>query len=200
MLAILPELEQSQLYNSLNLNLAAWEPENATVVRQRIEVYTCPSQPDPGDLFRINYLNGPIAMTYSSYVGNLGSNFILDYYDYGPQQQPDGVLFRQSSVRTAQIEDGTSHTLAAGERVHPDRLLHPVWSFGVTGKVVGDSSEKIKPPDAPGASWGFSSFHTGGAQFLMADGSVGLLTSEIDYDLFRGLSTRAGHEAVERPF
>ncbi len=201
MLAILPEIEHAHMYNAYNFDLAAWDDSNQTVVERLVDVYLCPSQPRPTQTFVINMAGTRLEMAYASYVGNLGSNFIYDYYDYGPGQQPDGILFRHSSVRTQDISDGTSHTLMAGERVHPDSLLRPAWAFGVTGKVVGDSSSKITTFDDWQVAWGFSSYHSAGSQFLMADGSVGMLSREIGYDLFRGLSTRAGAEAdVQRPF
>jgi prepilin-type processing-associated H-X9-DG protein len=45
----------------------------------------------------------------------------------------------------------------------------------------------------------FRSDHPGGCQFLFADGSVQLLQEQIDMLLYRGLSSRAGGEAVSIP-
>ncbi len=42
----------------------------------------------------------------------------------------------------------------------------------------------------------FRSDHPGGCQFLMADGSVQFLQEQMDYFVYRGLSTRAGGETV----
>jgi prepilin-type processing-associated H-X9-DG protein len=61
--------------------------------------------------------------------------------------------------------------------------------------------------DAPGANglhkWqhtmGFKSLHPGGANFVMADGSVHFLTDTIDYQLYNELGTRAGGETAELP-
>ena len=41
---------------------------------------------------------------------------------------------------------------------------------------------------------GFKSYHPGGTQFVMVDGSVQLLNDTIDYQLFNNLGTRAGGE------
>jgi prepilin-type processing-associated H-X9-DG protein len=201
MLAILPEVEQGQLYNSWNTKLPSFDSANETTVSTSVEVYLCPSHTPTEKLYRTTFMGQSTSWAYASYVGNLGSNFIVDYQDWGPSLQPDGVLYRQSSVRPADISDGTSLTLMAGERVHPDMLLHPLWGFGYTGRVVGDSSTEIQLPDDWKVHWGFSSFHPGGAHFLMSDGSVGMLSRFTDMTIFRGLSTRAGAEAeIERPF
>jgi len=196
MLAILPQIEQAPLFDAYNFNLAAWDKCNQTVVERLVESYLCPSEPPPDQAFVVTMAGERLEMAYASYVGNLGSDYIVDYFDYGPAQQPDGVLFRRSSVRAGDITDGTSHTLMVGERVHPDPLLRPVWAFGATGKVVGDTSSEILTPSDWRVSWGFSSYHTSGAQFVMADGSVTTLSRSLDLQLFRSLSTRAGAEST----
>jgi prepilin-type processing-associated H-X9-DG protein len=43
---------------------------------------------------------------------------------------------------------------------------------------------------------GFKSLHPGGAQFVMADGSVHFVSEGMDHLIYRGLSTRAGGETV----
>jgi hypothetical protein len=199
MLAILPEIDQQSLYNALNHDLAGWHPANATVARQSLEVYLCPSAPRANELFPID-VNGPVLMAYSNYVGNLGSDYLLDYMDLGKGMQPDGVLFRDSNVRLRDIEDGTSHTLMAGEREHPDYLLHPVWALGATGKVVAYTSLGIQRTGEPKLHWGFTAHHVTGAHFLMADGSVRLIGSNADRTLLLGLSTRMGHEDLREEF
>ncbi len=43
------------------------------------------------------------------------------------------------------------------------------------------------------------SFHVGGVNTCLMDGSVRFVTDSIDLDLWQGLSTRAGHEVVSAP-
>ena len=50
------------------------------------------------------------------------------------------------------------------------------------------------------ATCGFKSLHPGGANFVLADGSVQFLPTAIDYRLYNNLGTRAGGEAVTLPF
>lgn len=46
---------------------------------------------------------------------------------------------------------------------------------------------------------GFKSYHPGGANFVMGDGSVHLLSEGIDHQLYANLGTRAGNEPVAIP-
>jgi prepilin-type processing-associated H-X9-DG protein len=46
------------------------------------------------------------------------------------------------------------------------------------------------------AARGFKSLHPGGAQFVMADGSVHFVNESIDHNIYRGLSTRNGGETA----
>ncbi len=45
----------------------------------------------------------------------------------------------------------------------------------------------------------FGSYHPGGVMFAIGDGSVHFISESIDYDLYRGLSTKAGGEVVTLP-
>ncbi len=194
MLAILPQMEQHSLYNALNTGHPGWSSANETVVRSAVEAYICPNDLWSHERYHSFAAAGDVEMAFSSYVGNLGSNFIVDYLDWGSGIEPDGVLYRQSSVRTADIVDGTSHTLLVGERVHADPLLRPVWGFGYTGKVVGDTSVGIVQGTDSKVHWGYSSFHPAGSVFALADGSVRLMSRETGAEFLSFLATRAGQE------
>jgi len=195
MLAVLPQIEQNSLFNAWNTKLPSWSPENCTVVRRHIKLYVCPSDPMPyGFLYRGWLYNSPVYMAYSNYVGNLGSDWRLDYFDFGPGHQPDGVLFRDSSLSTGALTDGTANTFLAGERTHPYRMLRPFWGLGDTGKVVADTSMGMLRPTDKRLHFGFSSFHTNGCNFLTADGAVHFVNENIDRELYISLSTRAGSE------
>jgi prepilin-type N-terminal cleavage/methylation domain-containing protein len=200
LMAILPEIEQGPIFNSINMIRPAWAPENATVVRERLELYLCPSDPTNSGQFRMNWLGTDLTLAYSNYVGNLGRDFILDYYDYGTGVQPDGVLYRRSNVRMRDISDGSSMTLLAGERVNNDPLCRPMWAFGATSVVTADSSHGISEGEHE-YFWGFSSHHPQGAHFVMCDGSAGFISRRIDMTVFMNLSTREGAETeVHAPF
>jgi prepilin-type N-terminal cleavage/methylation domain-containing protein len=200
LMAILPEIEQGTLFNSLNMVQPAWALPNTSLVQHRLELYLCPSDPTNTGQFQFNWLGNDLTLAYSNYVGNLGRDFILDYYDYGPLGQPDGVLYRRSNIAAKNITDGTSMTLLAGERVNDDPLCRPMWAFGATSVVTADSSHGISEGEHE-YFWGFSSHHPQGAHFVMCDGSAGFINRKIDLNVFMNLSTRNGAETeVHAPF
>lgn len=130
----------------------------------------------------------------------------------------NGVIYSNSDVKIADILDGTSNTLMVGEnRLHflrdehksiPGR--HTLWSsaesegqdHGVPTNT-GAASEGINADGRTNGpqyidwihqAWtcvNFGSFHPGGANFALADGSVHFLTEDIDLELFRSMGRRA---------
>ena len=134
----------------------------------------------------------------------------------------DGVLFRDSAIRFADITDGTSTTLLAGERPASTDFQFGWWYAGA-GQRFSGSAEMVLgvreknvmlvtkgscPPGtysyAPGRlsnqcdMYHFWSPHIGGAFFLFADGSAHFL----GYDaatVLPALASRAGNETDTLP-
>ena len=153
----------------------------------------------------------------SSYAGVLGTT------DHEENGLFNGVFFRNSRVRSGQITDGTSKTICVGERM--SRMAEATWLGSITGSEVvhadgwwqrqGYSQRswnyrpanvqttchiRSSPPNLPSNSpSGFFSPHTSGCNFLTADGSVRLITDDVDLTTFRALATRAGGETVAVP-
>jgi prepilin-type N-terminal cleavage/methylation domain-containing protein/prepilin-type processing-associated H-X9-DG protein len=146
---------------------------------------------------------------YTSYAGNAGTWFrhsrsqpILD--------QSNGLFFRSrgspgagipgstvwTAVTIADIRDGTSNTIAHGEHAvgllsDYDRIINgPAWACGWYGDTTFTSFYPINPQrkvdnvygDGLTEAWigAASSFHPGGANFAMADGSVRFIKDSID--------------------
>jgi prepilin-type N-terminal cleavage/methylation domain-containing protein/prepilin-type processing-associated H-X9-DG protein len=85
--------------------------------------------------------------------------------------------------------------------------LGECWAFGLPGYTLGDTLQPPNPPypncntSAQGfvsypAHYGMSSFHPGGANILMCDGSVRFLKNTTNVVTVWSLGTRAGGEVV----
>jgi prepilin-type N-terminal cleavage/methylation domain-containing protein len=131
----------------------------------------------------------------------------------------DGVFYPESHTRIAEITDGTSHTLAIGERTY---VLH-IWTDGVIWVKSPDkemcmrSTRNIRWPlaadrnqfgyyvfdtEAPAGALRtmllndleFNSNHDDVVPFALADGSLHMIGKSIDLTVLRELATRNGHE------
>jgi prepilin-type N-terminal cleavage/methylation domain-containing protein len=129
----------------------------------------------------------------SNYAGVFGDEEIADHPDDGT-----GTFFENSRIGFRHITDGLSNTIIIGER--SSQFGGTTW----TG-VIPDAAESMarvvgatdhRPNEDGGHFDDFSSFHRQGANFLFGDGGVRVITDEVDLDVYRGLSTRAGREKV----
>jgi len=129
-------------------------------------------------------------------------------------------------VRVADITDGTSNTLMVGERP-PGQTLDFGWWFAGSGQTGDGSCDVImgvrevnlqlsgisavdscpKGPynfvngnvNNPCDQFHYWSFHSGGSNFLMGDGSVKFMTYSTYDPILPAMSTRAGGEVVSLP-
>ncbi|MFK7737788.1 MAG: DUF1559 domain-containing protein [Pirellulaceae bacterium] len=181
---ILPYIEERVAFKQFDQSLGAYAPENAPVRQHNIRTLACPSDP----------LARGETIAASSYVGN--------QHDREAPIDADnsGLLFLNSSVRFSEITDGSSYTLLIGESViAPDDLG---WVSGTRSTLrngstlsspTGMTKLTAEQEEAEGTLQvgGFSSFHTGGAQFGFADGSIRFLSEATDTETLRNLTNRA---------
>lgn len=153
-------------------------------------LFTCPSD---SRNYEAAVVQG-IEVALTSYLGVSGKNQFVE------SEGQDGVLFVNSSVRLSQIHDGSSNTLVVGERPPSnDRVFGWQWAgfgdsgFGATDVVLG-VHERVERPTGvsdffrPGTAedpgnthrYHFWSFHPGGGQWAVADGSVRFIAYESD--------------------
>ena len=136
----------------------------------------------------------------SSYLGVMGTSPTAN----------DGVLLHghpNCAVRLEQITDGTSHTLMMGERGISELMYGwPYCGCGDLDTLAGNGDNLLSTEYglAAGNSDGshdfhFWSYHKNVCQFLMVDGSVQQFSCDIDFKLFKALSTRAGGESAQLP-
>ncbi len=105
---ILPFLEQGNVYDNVDLNIA-WDFQQ-TINGLRIPTYACPSDPqadegrDPG--------SGKVRLYPTTYGFNFGTWFV---FDPATGAGGDGAFFPNASLSLAQFTDGTSNTMFAAE-------------------------------------------------------------------------------------
>ncbi len=137
--------------------------------------------------------------------------------DHGNTTSPlgiSGMFGRLLSARIgmADVTDGTSNTIFVGE-ILPACNDHRSgwWDYNGMGNAHGSTSVPINTmsgcsapytpqvPEFPACTatggnwnlhWGFRSSHTGGAQFLLVDGSVRFLSQNLDYRTYQNLGCR----------
>ncbi|HVX10849.1 MAG TPA: DUF1559 domain-containing protein [Pirellulales bacterium] len=224
---ILPFGEQAPLYNSLNVNLPCWAPANAGPVRTKVAAYVCPSATNVLSTYNVVDSSGNSLATFASanYVGVAGRfSPWQQYFDPATDLSTisvggatvDGVLYRNSRTRLADITDGTSHTIMVSEKtpyhsestwvgVVPNGVTCPTLRFATvgcdpassqvnvhTGPTPGETPPVIKPPSQPLANtdevW---SNHPEGANVLFCDGSVKFILDTVDNLTWSYYGTRA---------
>jgi type II secretory pathway pseudopilin PulG len=206
--SLLPQLEKQNVTDSvIDFERPITDPANEKARTTPMDVYRCQSDDAggtfelfPGPMPKPNYDPGFIATVIptSNYVGVFGSVQMLDVCGGSGDCVGNGMLVFQRSFRFAEVSDGLSHTFVIGER--NSRYSTSTW-LGVLaggahapGRIVAVATD---PPNSEtGASFNFSSYHTNGTNSLAGDGSVKLISQEIEMRVYRALCTRDVGEIV----
>ena len=215
---IMPYVEGQSNFNQANFTWRESDVANATLASTGTSVLWCPSDPtvsigvpiDPEDW------NGVPASTnlktyYTSYGGCQGmwSLSVLPTNGTPPGStyparlsNMNGIIFSSSTVRIADVTDGTSNTVLFAERPHgklPTSIVtgetgtwqnyYHWWHSGYYTDAMCESYYPINSqfkglPFIPGSTdedWAMTvgSFHPGGANVSFADGSVKFLKDSI---------------------
>lgn len=200
---ILPEMEQSAIYDQIDFRQSMGAAMNINLVRTRIKSFECPSDsttPADGVPTAQNgtYLISKPGIAPSSYVGNGGSFGNADVVPATSDEikQKNGLLMRYTTVRMADITDGTSNTAIVGETIN-----YNFWPSGWDPKLYGCArstdlrfaavlalirlgTQRINPPSNASnvvQREAFASFHPGGANFALCDGSVHFISETIHH-------------------
>jgi prepilin-type N-terminal cleavage/methylation domain-containing protein/prepilin-type processing-associated H-X9-DG protein len=110
---VLPYLEQTIVYNSINFAFNYQDPNNTTAMYTVINGFVCPSdQSDPL----------PSLGAQTNYMANMGSNIVWQASIGGNASMPppNGVFYGDSATTFAAITDGLSNTTFYSERVLAD--------------------------------------------------------------------------------
>jgi prepilin-type N-terminal cleavage/methylation domain-containing protein/prepilin-type processing-associated H-X9-DG protein len=208
---LLPYVEQQNLYNRIKLTLPVEAVSHADVRTTRLRSYTCPSDSGAG-VFSVTTDGGQplVQAATNSYAACYGAQGLMATEPHNG----NGVFSRNSKYRFADITDGTSNTVAVGERAA--LFCQSPWAGVVTGGTVRTTPGAPvyvtlihpapvmvmarvgrKPLNDPYSEpYDFFSPHSGVAQFAFADGSVRPVKTATDITLVQGLATRSGEEVV----
>ncbi len=207
---LLPYLEQGPAYDSANFSRTALHPENITVAGYAIGGLLCPSDTDSGpvpvdaSVWPFGVPPGAWRQCLSSYGGSSGTwtlNLLKGNVNFAQRYaNMNGVIFSESTIGLAGITDGTSNSLLFGESAHGVLTGDTVISGGLRWPVseyqwwhIGSGEqnqlETFFPPNGfrsfrpvlgNHAPRNPASFHPGGVNVALCDGSVRFIKETID--------------------
>ncbi|MCH9656276.1 MAG: DUF1559 domain-containing protein [Planctomycetes bacterium] len=213
---LLPYLDQSTIYNQLDLNQDSTDAPNIGLANEAIPIFRCPSDTHQG-VFSVTVGSNTYELSSANYVGIYGYGSLTSAPG-NPSEK--GILYRNSNVKVRDITDGTSNAIVVGERSHQHKFVgststiaaDSTWYAAIPGAdrpagmmmasmtegpaslILGHVGQggmmtMHHPPNTTNHIANFSSKHEGGAHFLMGDGAVRFLSENMNYDTFRFLGT-----------
>src|SRR5262245_20096838 len=214
---LLPYVEQNPLAERIDYELPV---EASTLWRARttkVGLFTCPADRATG-VFLVKDFLGPTPRSTGVIAEAATNSYAACYGALGlVNTQPelgDGLFSRGSKVRVPDVTDGTSNTLAIGERAA--LFTQTPWAGVMTGGTAQTTPgapvytsykglapamvmarigyKKLNDPYAEPVD--FFSSHRVVVHFAFADGSVRALTAETNPTVLQALATRAGNETV----
>jgi prepilin-type N-terminal cleavage/methylation domain-containing protein/prepilin-type processing-associated H-X9-DG protein len=224
LLFLLPYLEETAVSNAIdqrkaNVDVAV---NDAQVGSRLVTTFICPSDDHNG------LLNGYALHNYAASRGptavydNPGCSCTLpsawSSLAMAPPDDPNnfaGPFTRMgTTVKLAQVTDGLSKTIFFGEvRPNCSVQIQEGWAYTNNGNgycttlipINYDSCNKDAPDAcAQPCNWntevGFKSMHSGGAQFLLGDGSVHFLPQSIDHQVYQYLGAKSDDHEVSMNF
>ena len=227
-IAILPYMEQQMTYDEYRQELYNEHPYNAPVVQTLMPSYMCPSEqetdvlekPDSGPGKNQEFRRGSYrCMTGKSNGYGWWDNDQNNCDKGGLPKSWRGVLHTVGTngltpESVDDVSDGTSHTLAVGEMAswtHSGR--RSFWGYTYTSYNASCATPQSRTllvdydqcvaiggaGDRSPCKRGWGSYHPGGINFLLVDGSATFVLTAIDMDLYCDLATIAGNDDARLP-
>lgn len=219
--SILPQLEQTALFEHFDFDADAWSPANESAARKTPEVYRCPSMslPDSGTESQ-GYSSYAVSTGTRKYRNQMHNGAIVDAMNvFRSERVAAGIPTESSWLSWINVDDiagadGTTHTLLVGEygvqMRETSSLPFPFpgaggeaagqWAvsypYHSTASVFGNfNARTISLFDIPSYE-SFRGPHVAGVQFALSDGSVRFLTESVDAVLLRRLAARNDGEVL----
>jgi prepilin-type N-terminal cleavage/methylation domain-containing protein len=200
---ILPYIEHSNTESLVRSTLPITDSANLKARGTHLALYRCPSDANAQNFFDITGSMPTVRLPTANYVGMAGTIELenCNAAPIGTQCRTDGIFYHNSSTAFRDIVDGLSNTLMGGER--GSKFENSTWVGSIPGANEGFERFLGIAEHAPNSEGihldDLSSYHPAGTNFIVADGSVRLITETIDLAVYRALATRQGGEVASLP-
>ncbi len=198
------KLEQGNLYNEINFDLPTNAVDNVTSTRRTLEAFVCPSNRkamgvDTSTKSTTTAKEGTIRRTKmgpSDYRGNMAAGMLpdcIDVKDVNCYHYDNGLTYQNSQVSMADISDGTSNTILIGE------TLTGTWAEATSCCVRTTMDRTLNKPIRVGGVNHYTywmSKHPNLVNFARCDGSVSVVTNQINKRVLIHMMTRNGGESI----
>ncbi len=178
--SILPFVEQQAVFNKLDLK-KPWDDPSNKAREAQIATYINPKMTD-----NATDANGNAMAHYAGMAG-VGEKAA----ELPKDDKQAGIFGYDRKISIRDIRDGTANTMMI---VDVNAKFGP-WARGGPSNIRALTKEPyINGPDGIGGNF------AGGANFLMADGSVRFVSENVDPKIMRALATMNGGEAITNDF
>jgi prepilin-type processing-associated H-X9-DG protein len=220
---LLPYVDQQALYSGINFSDLI-DPKHRAIAATPVKLYLCPSDtgsPIRDDRTHAETFTVPFPVALTNYRGVAGNNwseapFVHSESTGRNARQISGFQFGNGlfsggflepgfygpplPTRPADITDGMSNTVAVGESVgdwcSQAWWFWHSWPNGTMAIPLNHCVHESDCFDDWRKNFGFHSRHSGGANFLRADGSVGFFSESMDRRAYLALGTINGGEVM----
>ena len=210
-------MEQNAIYDEIDFGESSYNSSTSyRAADALITAYLCPSDPQNGEYMEITGATGPDGQPNRPDGRDFAIVSIAGVTDstnwkctYFPRHfnDADGIMADRQGCRTRDILDGTSNTLMLSECTGAGGGTNVGKTWYIFSQL--DTYDGINGPltiqgGCLSSAYNFrtsgpSSYHPGGCNFALADGSVRFIGETIDRVTLAGITTRAGKETVQAP-
>lgn len=210
--SILPFLEQKAMYDRI---LQGGTVRSETLLIP-VETYVCPSDTIPPGCEQIPASSYALSTGSEYYRKNDNNGAIVDYFNRMIMADRDAsIVVAKTSIDIVQAQDGLSNTLMIGELGHQLKNLgtelggstlgamtqwyvnYPWYS---TASTAGIFNARMASSGSDFYTWEtFRGPHPGGVNFVLCDGSVTALITQIDDATLDNLANRHDGNPVQIP-
>jgi prepilin-type N-terminal cleavage/methylation domain-containing protein len=208
---LLPYLEQDAVYRTIDFGQRTGSLETQAIQDIPVAAYRCAADREAGRFQVLTSVGTHVCWAESnSYAANYGSMGILG----AEPDKGNGVFGRNSAVKLTEVTDGTSTTMAVGER--PALFAKAPWVGAISlggvrttpnAPVYGASAQPApampmarvgrKPLNDPWSEpYDFFSPHPAACQFVFCDGSVRGLIFSTPVEVLQAMASRNLGEVV----